>query len=381
MDRGGEKCCTGLLGVEAGVSRELADWTGSAGRLSSGNAGVVAATTTRSCWTLHDGTDAGEPTGGAGRAGRLGGGRCRRGSGSDRGGNSCSDRADKPLTTEGTEVSPRTRGKPSPLRGQPSPRTIITTGETIITAGTGRLGETVDEIEAVVVRKLTWRLVPFLFLLYIVAYLDRINVGFAALQMRQQLAFTDAVYGLGAGTFFAGYFFFQVPSNLALQRVGARRWIALLMMVWGVISASMVLVSGPRSFYLLRFLLGAAEAGFFPGIFLFLEKWFPARARARTVARFMTAAPLSGVVGGPLSGPRLGLRLTRGLAGWQWMFLLEGIPAVVLGGVVLGYLVDRPGDADWLPREERDWLGATGRRAEGASRRGAGGLDAAPTAG
>src|SRR5258708_26677716 len=162
--------------------------------------------------------------------------------------------------------------------------------------------------------------------------------------------------------FFAGYFFFQVPSNLALQRVGARRWIALLMMVWGVISASMVLVSGPRSFYLLRFLLGAAEAGFFPGLILYLKNWFPARARARTVARFMTAAPLSGVVGGPLSGALLGLHLTSGLAGWQWMFLLEGIPAVLLGGVVLVYLVDRPEDALWLPHEERDWLVETLRR-------------------
>jgi len=214
----------------------------------------------------------------------------------------------------------------------------------------------VYEIEAAVVRRLTWRLVPFLFLLYIVAYLDRINVGFAALQMQRQLGFTDAVYGLGAGMFFAGYFFFQVPSNLALQRVGARRWIALLMMVWGVISASMVLVRGSRSFYLLRFLLGAAEAGFFPGVILYLKNWFPARARARTVARFMTAAPLSGVVGGPLSGALLGLHLTSGLAGWQWMFLLEGIPAVLLGGAALAYLVDRPEDARWLLHAERDWL-------------------------
>ena len=140
-----------------------------------------------------------------------------------------------------------------------------------------------NQIDTVVVRKLTWRLVSFLFLLYIVAYLDRINVGFAALQMRQQLSLTDAVYGLGAGMFFAGYFFFQVPSNLALQRVGARRWIALLMMLWGVISASMIMVRGPRSFYLLRFLLGAAEAGFFPGVILYLKNWFPAKARARTV--------------------------------------------------------------------------------------------------
>jgi ACS family tartrate transporter-like MFS transporter len=214
----------------------------------------------------------------------------------------------------------------------------------------------VQEIDAAVLRKLTWRLVPFLFLLYIVAYLDRINVGFAALQMREQLSFTDAVYGLGAGMFFAGYFFFQVPSNLALQRVGARRWIALLMILWGVISASMILVRGPRSFYALRFLLGAAEAGFFPGVILYLKNWFPARARARTVARFMTAAPLSGVVGGPLSGALLGLHLTAVLAGWQWMFLLEGIPAVLLGGMALAYLVDRPEEARWLSDEERGWL-------------------------
>ena len=211
-------------------------------------------------------------------------------------------------------------------------------------------------IETAVVRRLTWRLIPFLFLLYIVAYLDRINVGFAALQMKEQLRFSDAVYGLGAGMFFAGYFFFQVPSNLVLQRVGARRWIALLMMVWGVISSSMVFVSGPRSFYGLRFLLGAAEAGFFPGVIFYLKNWFPAQARARTVARFMTAAPLSGVVGGPLSGALLGLHLKHGLAGWQWMFLLEGIPAVLLGGVAFVYLVDRPAAALWLPAEERDWL-------------------------
>ena len=219
-----------------------------------------------------------------------------------------------------------------------------------------------NQIDTVVVRKLTWRLVSFLFLLYIVAYLDRINVGFAALQMRQQLSLTDAVYGLGAGMFFAGYFFFQVPSNLALQRVGARRWIALLMMLWGVISASMIMVRGPRSFYLLRFLLGAAEAGFFPGVILYLKNWFPAKARARTVARFMTAGPLSGVLGGPLSGALLGLHLSGRLAGWQWMFLLEGIPAVALGGLALKYLVDRPEDARWLLPQERVWLVETLRQ-------------------
>jgi MFS transporter, ACS family, tartrate transporter len=216
--------------------------------------------------------------------------------------------------------------------------------------------ERAKDIEVAVVRRLTWRLLPFLFLLYIVAYLDRINVGFAALQMKQQLSFTDAVYGLGAGMFFGGYFFFQVPSNLALERVGARRWIALLMIAWGMISASMALVSGPRSFYGLRFLLGAAEAGFFPGVLLYLKNWFPAQVRARTVARFMTAAPLSGVIGGPLSGALLGLHLVGGLAGWQWMFLMEGIPAVLLGGVTFAYLVDRPEDAGWLVGDERAWL-------------------------
>ena len=213
-----------------------------------------------------------------------------------------------------------------------------------------------ETMEAVVVRRLTWRLVPFLFLLYIVAYLDRINVGFAALQMQRQLNLTDAVYGLGAGMFFTGYFFFQVPSNIVLQRLGARRWIATIMVTWGVISSAMVFVSGPRSFYAMRFLLGAAEAGFFPGVIFYLKSWFPAQARARTVARFMTAAPLSGVLGGPLSGALLELHGKTGLAGWQWMFLMEGIPAVLLGLVAFRYLVDRPGQATWLPASERDWL-------------------------
>ena len=216
-----------------------------------------------------------------------------------------------------------------------------------------------ETMETVVVRRLTWRLVPFLFLLYIVAYLDRINVGFAALQMQRQLSLTDAAYGLGAGMFFTGYFFFQVPSNIVLQRVGARRWIATIMVTWGVISSAMVFVSGPRSFYALRFLLGAAEAGFFPGVIFYLKSWFPAQARARTVARFMTAAPLSGVLGGPLSGALLELHGKTGLAGWQWMFLLEGIPAMLLGLVAFRYLVDRPAQATWLPVRERDWLLAT----------------------
>jgi len=213
-------------------------------------------------------------------------------------------------------------------------------------------------MEETIVSRLTWRLVPFLFLLYIVAYLDRINVGFAALQMQQQLGLSDAVYGLGAGIFFAGYFCFQVPSNLVLQRVGARRWIAVLMIAWGIVSASMALAQGKWSFYALRFLLGSAEAGFFPGVILYLRTWFPAGARARTVARFMTAAPLSGVVGGPLSGALLNVHRS-GLAGWQCMFLLEGVPAVLLGFAAWAYLVDRPEDATWLSSEERNWLRGT----------------------
>jgi ACS family tartrate transporter-like MFS transporter len=207
-----------------------------------------------------------------------------------------------------------------------------------------------------VLSRLTWRLVPFLFLLYIVAYLDRINVGFAALQMQEQLGFNDRIYGLGAGMFFAGYFFFQVPSNLVLHRVGARRWITLLMMIWGVISSSMIFIKTPQSFYVLRFLLGAAEAGFFPGMILYLKTWFPEAARARAVALFMTAGPLSGVVGGPISGVLLSLPHRSGMQGWQWLFLIEGLPAIILGVVVLFSLTDRPRDARWLTEDQRAWL-------------------------
>jgi ACS family tartrate transporter-like MFS transporter len=211
-------------------------------------------------------------------------------------------------------------------------------------------------LETSVLSRLTWRLVPFLFLLYIVAYLDRINVGFAALQMQEQLGFTDRVYGLGAAMFFAGYFVFQVPSNLVLHRVGARRWIALLMIVWGAISSSMISVRSAHGFYVLRFLLGAAEAGFFPGMILYLKTWFPEAARARAVALFMTAGPLSGVVGGPISGILLSLPLGHGLSGWQWLFLIEGLPAVILGFVVFFSLTDQPKDALWLSDEQRSWL-------------------------
>jgi ACS family tartrate transporter-like MFS transporter len=215
------------------------------------------------------------------------------------------------------------------------------------------------DIESRVIAKLTRRVVPFLFLLYIVGYLDRINVGFAALQMQQQLKFSDATYGLGMGMFFFGYCLFQVPSNLVLERVGARRWLGILMVVWGLISSSMALVHTVRGFYLLRFFLGVAECGFFPGVIFYLRNWFPASSYARTVAWFSTAGPISAVVGSPISGAILKLNSLGGLAGWQWLFILEGLPAFILGFVVPYYLVDRPEDAEWLPPEWRVWLAQT----------------------
>jgi carbohydrate kinase (thermoresistant glucokinase family) len=205
-------------------------------------------------------------------------------------------------------------------------------------------------------KKLRLRLLPFLFLLYVVAYLDRINVGFAALQMKAQLGFSDAVYGLGAGIFFLGYFLFQVPSNLALERVGARRWISALMICWGIISGCMFSVHSGASFYSLRFLLGAAEAGFFPGVIFYLRSWFPASARAGVVALFMTAGPVSGVIGGPISGLLLDWNHRGGLAGWQWMFLLEAVPAILLGFAAWFFLADNPGRAPWLSPAEKSWL-------------------------
>lgn len=213
-----------------------------------------------------------------------------------------------------------------------------------------------EGFEAGVVSTLTRRLLPFLFLLYIVAYLDRMNVGFAALQMQKQLGFNDVVYGRAAGTFFLGYFVFQVPSNLILVRLGARRWIVVLMVTWGIISSSLVFVSTPRSFYILRFCLGLAESGFFPGIVLYLSNWFPIEARARALAWFMTAQPVSGIIGGPVSGALLGLHARGGLAGWQWLFLLEGLPAILLGVVGVFFLSDSPETARWLTTEQRSWL-------------------------
>lgn len=216
---------------------------------------------------------------------------------------------------------------------------------------------------------------PFLFLLYIVAYLDRINVSYAILQMRGQLGLSDRAYGNAAGMFFLGYFLFQLPSNLLLQKMGVRRWICGLMVVWGLVSCSMIFIRGPVSFYALRFLLGVAEAGFFPGMILYMKNWFPANARARAVAWFMTANPLAGVVGSPISGALLGLH-GSGLAGWQWLFLIEGTPAILLGVTVLWVLFDTPGEATWLKDDERQWLvmalereGVTDAKNQSADRR------------
>ncbi|MGB2627052.1 MAG: MFS transporter [Candidatus Acidiferrum sp.] len=212
-----------------------------------------------------------------------------------------------------------------------------------------------DEVRALLTR-IRWKLLPFLFLLYVVAYLDRINVGFAALQMKDQLKFSDSVYGAGASIFFLGYFLFQVPSNLMLRKVGARRWIGLLMVVWGIISSSMILIGSARSFYALRFFLGAAEAGFFPGVIFYLRSWFPPSARAGVVALFMTAGPISGLIGGPISGYLLDLNQKGSLAGWQWMFLLEGLPAIVLGIAAYLFLSNSPETAKWLSTGDREQL-------------------------
>jgi ACS family tartrate transporter-like MFS transporter len=205
-------------------------------------------------------------------------------------------------------------------------------------------------------RKVTFRLIPFLFVLYIVAWLDRVNVGFAALQMNSDLGFSSAAFGFGSGVFFLGYCLFEVPSNLVLHRVGARRWIARIIMSWGAISVAMMFVRTTLAFYFLRFLLGAAEAGFFPGMIYYLSLWYPEAQRARAIAAFMTAVPVSGVIGGPLSGVLLSLNGICGLAGWQWLFLIEGLPAILLGVIVLVYLTDHPEAAHWLSPAERHWL-------------------------
>jgi len=197
--------------------------------------------------------------------------------------------------------------------------------------------------------RVAWRIVPLLFLCYILAYLNRVNIGFAKLQMQGELGFSDATYGLGAGIFFIGYFLFEVPSNLILERVGARRWIARIMITWGCLSAAMMFVTTPTTFYVLRFLLGVAEAGFFPGIILYLTYWFPVERRGRYMALFLTAIPLAGVIGSPISGAVMQLLAGHsGRSGWQWLFLMEGIPTLIMGIVVMCILDEGISSANWL---------------------------------
>ena len=208
--------------------------------------------------------------------------------------------------------------------------------------------------EAALYAKVTWRLLPFLFLCYVAAYLDRVNVGFAKLQMLNDLKFSETVYGLGAGIFFIGYFFFEVPSNIIMHRVGARVWIGRIMITWAVISAASLYVSSPAMFYAMRFLLGVAEAGFFPGIVLYLTYWYPAARRSRMNALFMIGIPIAGVVGGPLSGWILNAFAgVHGMAGWQWLFLIESVPSLVLGVMTLFYLPNSIRAAGWLSDAEK----------------------------
>lgn len=209
------------------------------------------------------------------------------------------------------------------------------------------------------------RLIPFLFLLYVVAYLDRVNIGFAALDMNRDLGFSATVYGLGSGIFFVSYTLLEVPSNLMLARIGAPLWIGRIMLTWGLVSIAMAFVKDASAFYGLRFLLGAAEAGFFPGLVFYLTQWFPMRERARAIALFMTGTAIAGVIGGPISSALLQTDGWLGLRGWQWLFVAEGVPAVLLAPIVWRRLAGGPADAPWLSAEQRDWLVET-LAAEGA---------------
>ncbi|HWB33004.1 MAG TPA: MFS transporter [Acidobacteriaceae bacterium] len=211
-------------------------------------------------------------------------------------------------------------------------------------------------LESRTIRRIAWRLIPFLMLLYLIAFLDRINVGFAALTMNRAIGLTPRMYGFGSGIFFLGYVAFEVPSTILQQRVGARFWIGRVMVTWGVVSTAMAFARGPVSFCALRLLLGLAEAGFFPGTILYLSYWFPQRYRSVATAAFMAAAPLAGAIGSPISGALLGLSGVLGLQGWQWLFLMEGLPAIVVGVIAVLWLRDGPADAEWLEEEERRWL-------------------------
>ena len=218
------------------------------------------------------------------------------------------------------------------------------------------------DLEARTLRKVSWRLLPLIAISYFVANLDRTNISYAALQMNQDLHLTPDIYGLGAGLFSVTYLLFELPSNLALERFGARLWIARIMISWGLISACMAIVVGPRSFVAMRMLLGAAEAGFVPGILLYITYWFPASLRSRAVAVFLLASPVSNAVSALLSAPILALDGLAGLRGWQWMFIVEALPALILGAVVLLLMTDRPGGASWLGAGRENLAAAHHRR-------------------
>jgi ACS family tartrate transporter-like MFS transporter len=218
-----------------------------------------------------------------------------------------------------------------------------------------------DPVRQRVIGRVTRRLIPFAFICYVVAYIDRVNIGFAARELQRDLGLSATEFGIGAGLFFLGYCVFEVPSNLILERVGARLWIARIMIVWGLVCMATMFIVGEWSFYAARVILGLAEAGFFPGMVLYLTYWVPAAERAKTNALFMTAAPVSVIVGAPLSEALLGLDGWLGLRGWQWLFVLEGLPAVVLGVLALRVLTDRPEGASWLPAADREWLSKTMR--------------------
>ena len=215
-----------------------------------------------------------------------------------------------------------------------------------------------DPREAAIMRRVGLRLIPFLVIAYLVAVIDRVNVGFASLQMNHDLGLTHAAFGLAAGVFFLTYFIFEVPSNLVLQRVGASRWLARIMISWGMVAGATAFVAGPTSFLTMRLILGAAEAGFFPGVILFLTYWFPSHYRARMMGLFVLSVPASGIVGSPISGLLLGSEGFLGLHGWQWMFIAEALPAVLLGIFGLFWLTDGPAKAKWLSADERAWLAA-----------------------
>src|SRR3954453_15448626 len=216
--------------------------------------------------------------------------------------------------------------------------------------------DTTSEIERRTIRKVSWRLLPLIVTIYFVAYMDRTNVSFAAFGMPRDIGLTPYIFGWGAGIFFLGYFLFEVPSNVFLAKTGVRLWIARIMFTWGLVAAAMAFTVGPKSFIALRFILGVAEAGFFPGVILYFTFWFPKKYRARVIAALFLAVPGSNAVTAVLSGALLKLDGSFGVAGWKWLFMLEALPAIALAFVVIAVMTDRPAVARWLKSEEREWL-------------------------